>query len=288
MAEEAIDDHVVRETVKSIHGDEVMQATSVFEEPLLSRSTATAAWVACALVVAGPAGLCLAAPSSQATFQSPDDAGRALVSAVQKHDERAVTKILGGGSELVSADDTAEDTLERERFLEKYQQMHRWVGKFSGPATLYIGAENWPFPVPLMSRHGVWRFDSEAGSNEILFRRIGENEVTAIGMCDTLVTAEARPGTNSEADRLVKTLLPHAQDATEPLAFHGYYFRILPRSVGGLTAVAYPTRYRSSGVMTFIVSPQGRVSEKDLGPNTAKIAAAITALPIDATWAPVE
>jgi hypothetical protein len=260
----------------------MMQATKcVFE-------TATAALVACTLLVAGPVEWCLAAPSSQTTFRSPDDAGRALVSAVQKHDEQTVTKILGGGSDLVSADDRSEDTLERERFVEKYQQMHRWVRESRGTATLYIGAENWPFPVPLTSRHGVWRFDSEIGSDEILFRRVGENEVTAIGMCDTLVTAEAHPGTNSEADRLVNTLLPHVQDTIEPLAFHGYYFRILPRSVSGFSAVAYPTRYRSSGVMTFIVSPEGRVSEKDLGPNTAKIAAAITTLPADATWAQVQ
>jgi hypothetical protein len=274
-----------RATVKSIEGVEMMQTTCV-ERPLLS--TATAALAACALLVAGPVRLSLAASSSQPTFRSPDDAGRALVSAVQKHDEQAVTKILDGGSELVSTDDAAEDTLERDRFVEKYQQMHRWVGKSSGSATLYIGAENWPFPVPLKSRHGMWRFDVETGSDEILFRRIGENEVTAIGMCDTLVTAEAHPGTNSEADRLVKALLPHVQEKAEPLAFHGYYFRILPGSAGDFSAVAYPTRYRSSGVMTFIVSPEGRVSEKDLGPNTAKIAAAIATLPADATWAPVE
>ncbi len=82
--------------------------------------------------------------------------------------------------------------------------MHRWVRESGGIETLYIGAENWPFPVPLVSRNGVWRFDSKAGFDEILFRRIGENEVTAIGMCDTLVTAETHPGTNSEADRLVE------------------------------------------------------------------------------------
>ena len=266
----------------------MMQATCVFDKFPLSRSTATAAWMACALLAAGPVRLCLAAPSSQTAFGSPDDAGRALVSALQNHDERAVTKILGDGSGLVGTDDREEDTLERERFVEKYRQMHRWAGESAGSATLYIGAENWPFPVPLMSRHGVWRFDSKTGSDEILFRRIGENEVTAIGMCDTLITAEVHPGTNSEADRLVNTLLPHVQDTIEPHAFHGYYFRMLPRSDGVLGAVAYPARYRSSGVMTFIVSPEGRVSEKDLGPNTAKIAAAIATLPADATWTPAE
>ena len=196
-------------------------------------------------------------------------------------------KILGGGSELISSDDKAEDALEREHFVQKYQEMHRWVREPGGIATLYIGAENWPFPIPLVSRNGVWRFDSKAGSDEILFRRIGENEVTAIGMCDTLVTAETHPGTDSEADRLVKTLLPEV-GASKPIPFHGYYFRILPNSGGGIAAIAYPAMYRSSGVMTFIVTQDGGVSEKDLGADTAKIAGAMTSYHADATWTPAE
>jgi hypothetical protein len=259
-----------------------------FERRLLPRSIVTAALMMCALLVAVPVQLCLAAPSGQTTFASPDDAGRSLLLAVQEHDERTVTKILGGGSELLSTDDKAADTLDRERFVQKYQEMHRWARESGVLATLYIGAENWPFPVPLVSHNGVWRFDSKTGSDEILFRRIGENEVTAIGMCDTLVTAETRPGTNSEADRLVKTLLAHVQDASKPIAFHGYYYHILPSSSGGFAAIAYPVMYRSSGVMTFIVTQNFGVSEKDLGPNTVKIAGAMAAYHADATWTPVE
>jgi hypothetical protein len=259
-----------------------------FERRLLSRPTATAALVMCALLAAEPVRLCLAAPSGQTTFPSPDDASRALVLAVQEHDGRTVTKILGGGSELVSTDDKAADTLDRERFVQKYQEMHRWMRESGEFATLYIGAENWPFPVPLVSRNGVWRFDSKTGAEEILFRRIGENEVTAIGMCDTLVTAEAHPGTNSEADRLVKTLLPHVENASKPVAFHGYYYHILPSSSGGFAAIVYPAMYRSSGVMTFIVTQDFGVSEKDLGPNTVRIAGAMAAYHADATWTPVE
>jgi hypothetical protein len=245
------------------------------------------ALVACALLVAGSVNVCLAGPSSQTTFPSPDDASRALVSAAQEHDERAVTEILGGGSEIISSDDRAEDTLEREHFVQKYQEMHRWVRE-SGAMTLYIGAENWPFPIPLVSRNGVWRFDSKAGSDEIRFRRIGENEVTAIGMCDTLVTAQTHPGTDSEADRLVKTLLPQIEGASKPIAFHGYYFHILSNSGGGFTAIAYPVMYGSSGVMTFVVTQDRGVSEKNLGANTAKVAGAMTRYHSDATWKPAE
>ena len=251
-------------------------------------STAGAALAACALLAAGAVEPCVAAPSSQPTFASPDDAGRALASAVQEHDERTVREILGGGSELVSSDDKVEDTLDRERFAQKYQQMHRLVREPGGITILYIGAENWPFPVPLVSRNGVWRFESKVGSEEIRFRRIGENEVTAIGMCATLVMAETHPGTDSEADRLVKTLLPQVDGASKPTLFRGYYFRILSTSAGGFAAVAYPALYRSSGVMTFIVTQNGGVAEKDLGPDTAHIAGTMTRYHADATWTAAE
>jgi hypothetical protein len=194
-------------------------------------------------------------------------------------------KILGGGSGLIRSGDTAEDALDREHFVQKYQEMHRWVRQTGGIATLYIGAENWPFPIPLSSRDGVWRFDSKAGSDEILFRRIGENEVTAIALCDSLVAPEAHPGTDSEAYRLLQTLHSHAN---KPNPFHGYYFHILPHSGGGIAAIAYPAIYRSSGVMTFIATREGGVSEKDLGASTAKMAEAVTNYHADGTWTPVE
>jgi hypothetical protein len=242
---------------------------------------ASAAIAASALLAVGFVKPCLAGPSSQTAFRSPGDASRALVSAAQERDEQAVIKILGGGSDLIRSDDNAEDALERERFVQKYQEMHRWVRQSGGIANLYIGAENWPFPIPLLARNGAWQFDSKAGSDEILFRRIGENEVTAIVTCDTLVT----PETDSDAARLPKTALP---EASIPNPFHGYHFRILQGSGGGIAAIAYPAIYRSSGVMTFIATKDGGVSEKDLGATTAKIAGAMTTYHADATWTPVE
>jgi hypothetical protein len=207
---------------------------------------------------------------------------------VQKHDEAAVTQILGAGSEFVRSDDTVQDTLDRERFVQKYQEMHRLVQEPGGRMSLYIGAENWPFPIPLVSRNGVWRFDADGGANEIRFRRIGDNELTAIGLCHALVVAETRPGTNSEADELVGTVLPHVQDANKPVPFHGYYFRILSNSGGRFAAIAYPAIYRSSGVMTFTVTQNDGVYEKNLGPDTAKVARAMTTYRSDPTWTPAE
>ena len=259
----------------------------------LPKTAARAALAACALFAAGSVDVCLAAASSQTTFASPDAASRALASAVQRHDERAVREILGGESDLISSDDKDEDALDRERFAQKYREMHRLVRESGGFTTLYIGAENWPFPVPLVSRNGMWRFESKAGSQEIRFRRIGENEVTAIGMCATLVTAETHPGTDKEADRLVKTLLPQVERAGKPILFRGYYFRILSNSGGGnsgdgFAAIAYPAMYRSSGVMTFIATQNSGVAEKDLGPNTANIAGAMTGHAADASWTAAE
>jgi hypothetical protein len=264
---------------------EMMYATECeFEKRPLRKSTAGVALAVSALLAAAAVKPCLAGPNP-AGFSSPDEASRALASAAQEHDERAVIKILGGGSELIRSDDTAADALEREHFVRKYQEMHRWVREPAGIATLYIGAENWPFPIPLVSRNGVWRFDSKAGSEEILFRRIGENEVTAILMCDTLVTTGRQPGTDSEANRLLQTLHSHA---SKPNPFHGYFYRILPSSGGGVAAIAYPAIYRSSGVMTIIATGDGGVSEKDLGASTGKIAQAMTTYHADSTWTPVE
>lgn len=240
-----------------------------------------------ALLLAGPATL-LARSSNQPTFASPEDASRALLAAVQKHDERAVTKILGTGSESATSGDKVQDSLERDQFVQKYQQMHRLVQEPGGVTALYIGAENWPFPIPLVSRGGVWRFDPDGGANEIRFRRIGENEVTAIGICHALVAAEIHPGADTEADGLVKTVLPDVEHLNTAVPFHGYNFRILSKSDGGFAAIAYPAVYRSSGVMTFIVNQDDVVYEKDLGRNTAAVAGATTTYQPGPTWTPAE
>ena len=243
---------------------------------------------ACALLLVGSGQLCLARSSSQTTFASPEDASRALFSAVQKDDERTLTQILGAGPELLNSNDKAQDTLDRERFAHKYEQMHRLVLEPNGVAILYIGAENWPFPIPVESRNGVWKFDSSAGASEIRFRRIGENEVTAIGICHALVAVQTHPGSDGDAEGLIHAVLPHIEGATQPVLFHGYYFRILSQSADRFAAIAYPGIYRSSGVMTFMVDQDDVVYEKDLGPNTAQVAKAVRTYHSDPTWTFVE
>jgi Protein of unknown function (DUF2950) len=210
----------------------------------------------------------------------------------------ALLHILGGGEELVSAGDEAEDKIDREQFAQKYQQMHRLVRESDGTTLLYIGAENCPFPVPLVSRATVWYFDANIGAREIRFRRLGENAYTAIETCHALVQASKQPPVKTtEVDpvtQYARTLInaQPAQISRTPSngeeilgPFHGYYFRILTaQRKGGFTVVAYPAGYRSSGVMTFIVTPNDVVYETDLGPSTADVAKARASWKRTSSW----
>jgi hypothetical protein len=253
----------------------------------LCRPRASVALAMFALLLASYAQLCPAAQSSQATFKSAEEAGNALFLALQSDDARAVKRILEERNELVSSGDEVEDKLDRERFVQKYHEMHRFVREANGDWLLYIGAENWPFPIPLVSRNGVWRFDPDAGVQEIRFRQIGENEVAAIALCHALVAAKRQPAPTGEAGRLT-AVLADAKSDNKPVPFNGYYFHVLTKSGTGFAAVAYPVAYRSSGVMTFIVNQDDVVYQKDLGPNTAKAAGAMAEYHPDATWASAE
>jgi hypothetical protein len=127
----------------------------------------------------------------QKTFSSPEEASNALVTAVQGNDEKAMLEVLGShGRQLIYSGDEAEDAHSRANFAEKYREMHRLVDEPDGTTTLYIGARNWPTPIPLVRKGGAWYFDTDAGRQEILFRRIGRNELSTIRVCAELVAAE--------------------------------------------------------------------------------------------------
>jgi len=263
------------------------------------------------LLAVGYAGASFAQDQQPKTFSSPGGASKALFQAVQNEDEQSLEAILGAGKEVTSSSDEVDDKLERERFSQKYQEMHRLVREPDGSAVLYIGAENWPFPVPLVSKNGAWYFDSKTGMQEIRFRRIGENEATAIQVCNAFALAKKQGGTKATSND--DSISQYAQglftagttstDTHESALYHGYYFRIVSGnspagrssyvSSGkkriGLALVAYPAEYRSSGVMTFVVS-QGRdvVYEKDLGPNTATLAKKLGAGDSAANWQTAE
>ena len=133
----------------------------------------------------------IAMAQGQKTFASPVDASNALFTAIQSNDERAILDILGpDGKEIVSSGDAAEDANDRANFVRRYEQMHRLAKEPDGTATLYIGARNWPMPIPLVSSGKAWRFDTAAGKKEILYRRVGKNEIATIRVCHELVAAE--------------------------------------------------------------------------------------------------
>ena len=279
----------------------------------------------------------LAQDSGQKTFPSTADAGRALFTAMQDPEDRALIEILGpAGKDIVSSGDPTEDLDSRTNFRAKYEEMHRFVTKSNGTVTLVIGAENWPLPIPLVNKNGAWYFDTKAGKNEILFRRIGKNEVSAIQACSDLVDAEKvyfekAPYGNSreyaqklvsdegkhnglywnktgdQLDSPISPLIAYARQnrptnkAESNVPYNGYFFRILTSQAAnapggamdyivngkmtqGFAFVAYPAEYRSSGVMTFIVSKSGTVYEKDLGPNTTAAVKAMPAYNPDSTW----
>lgn len=222
------------------------------------------------LVVVSCALLSFAQTTQQETFPSAEKAVQALYAAVQSDNKPAILRVLGSHQDLVSSEDLPTDQHDRALFLEKYEQMHRLVEEPDGTTVLYIGAENWPLPVPLVSREDQWFFDGDAGAREVLFRRIGENEAHAIDACLVLRTGGQVPSG----------------------VLHGYYFRKLVGTGkdGGkeVSYLAYPAEYRTSGVMTFVVTPNNVVFEKDLGRQTATVAQTMTRWHADRSWTPAE
>ena len=133
----------------------------------------------------------MAQQQGQKTFSSAEEASNALVTATQNNDEKAMLEILGpDGKQIVSSGDEAEDAESRANFVQRYQEMHRLVKEPDGTTILYIGAKNWPTPIPLVNKGKLWYFDTDAGKKEILYRRVGRNELSAIRVCQELVAAE--------------------------------------------------------------------------------------------------
>jgi hypothetical protein len=273
--------------------------------------------------------------NAQQSFKTPEEAVEALASAAKAHDRKGVLAVLGpDATDLVSSGDEVADRSDRDRVIEAYDAKHQVVMEGADKAVLIIGREDWPFPIPLVRKDGTWRFDTAAGREEILFRRIGRNELSAIQAILAYVDAQHEyaekgvAGNGVYAQRIVSRpgkkdglFWPAQSGADEsPLGefaasaaaegyragqqripYHGYYYKVLTRQgpnapggaldyvvrgnmMGGFALVAYPAEYRNSGVMTFLVNHQGVVYEKDLGPNTARIAAGMTAFDPDASW----
>ena len=263
---------------------QVMRNTWIqFKLPSRRRRAATVATAIFALQIAGYAQPGLAPQPALKTFSTAEEASQALYLAVQRKDENALTAILGAGKELVSSNDTVQDRRDRARFIDKYREMHRLAREPDATTVLYIGAENWPFPIPLAAENGTWHFDANTGMEEVLFRRIGENELNATQACHALVLAQ-RQHKWPERDpsmRALRALVANVTRHGPDVAFHGYYFRTLGL---GSAFVAYPAVYGSTGVMTYVVNQNDVVYAKDLGPNTGSVAKGVTRYEPDSTW----
>ena len=277
--------------------------------------------------------------AGQETFPSPHAATHALIAALQKGDLASLLNVLGpSAKDIISSGDPAEDRESQQQFLQKYQQMHRLQLEPDGFTTLYIGPENWPTPIPLAHYGTYWFFDTAAGKKEVLYRRIGQNELTVIQLCGELVDAQkeyySHPRDGDRQQQYAQKILSspekhnglywpvaagqaesplgalvaaaekdgYTEDPTrKPEPFYGYYFRVLKaqgagvpggamsyivngRMTRGFAFLAYPAKYRSSGVMTFMVGKDGVVYQKDLGPKTEEIVKSLTQYNHDATW----
>jgi hypothetical protein len=276
--------------------------------------------------------------ATQQDFATAQEAVDNLVGALQRGDKPAFAALMGpdGDKLLESGDPIADDNL-RKSFLAAYAEKHSLTVRPDGSTVLIAGANDWPLPIPIVQSDGRWRFDTKAGAQEIIDRRIGRNEISAIRVClavsdaqdvyksangtyaaRLLSSAGARDGlywpteageTDSPLGPLVEQAIdegyPGEVEAGKQIPYQGYFFRVLkgqgPSANGGrmsylvggrLTAgfalIAWPASYGSSGIMSFQVNQEGVVFQKDLGPETAARAAAISAYDPDISWARVD
>jgi hypothetical protein len=275
--------------------------------------------------------------SVQSEFATPQEAAAALIKAAGDENLPALKAVFGpDGEDMVSTADPVRDRNQTAAFAAEAQKKNSVAidPKNPGHATLLVGEQEWPLPVPLVKKGAKWHFDSKAGRDEILYRRIGANELDAIQVGRGFVEAQEEyastihddSGINQYAQRIIST--PSKQDglawrnpdgsAGGPVAeavakaieegyssksepYHGYYFRVLNGQdpgaplgqldyviegvmIGGFALVAWPAEYRVTGVKTFIVSYNGIVYQKDIGPDSDKIAAEMKRYNPDKSW----
>jgi len=232
---------------------------------------------------------------SYKVFATPDDAGNALQQAAKSGDPNEVLAIFGPESKkIIYSGDTVQDKAAADAYAQGYGRMHRWRKMPDGSQVLLIGADNFPFPIPLRkTAAGQWYFDAGAGEEEILRRRVGRNELAVIDVCLALADAQyeyiskprdgentkqfaqkfiSDPGKenglywNSPAGQPPSPLGPLAafatadgyavkQDAHQP--FHGYFFRILDKQTSNTPGGAkdYLVDGKMVGGFAFVAYP---------------------------------
>jgi len=272
-------------------------------------------------------------------FETAQQAADSLIDATEKYDAAALTEILGPESfDIIHTGEPARDKENSAAFAAQARaRMSVNLNKTKTRATLVVGNEDWPFPLPIGKAGKSWYFDTKAGREELLLRRVGRNELDAIQICRGYVEAQNdyallkhdNSGVNQYAQRIISTagtqdglawqntdgtwggpvgekvaqaLARGYSSRTEP--YHGYFFKVLKGQgpaaplgeldylvkgvmIGGFALIASPAQYRSTGVKSFMVSQDGVVYQKDLGPKTLEIFQTIDRFNPDKTWTPV-
>ncbi len=278
-----------------------------------------------AMLAVSSSGAARAQQRTQKTFESPEAAAQALISATSKNDSAELAAVLGSkGQGLLTSGDASRDQAERQEFAQLANTRHRLERSSmrAGTMILVVGDQDWPFPVPLTQVDRRWRFDAGLGGLEVRARRVGANELDAIEICAGYVeaqqayAAERRAGSATmEYARSIAALpqlVPQGfidaaveTPGRRARPYHGYYFRVLSAQgsnapggphkyvagkymIGGFGLVAWPAEYGVTGVHTFIVNQDNTVYEKDLGATTSTLAPAIVRYDPDNSWTPVD
>ena len=278
-----------------------------------------------------------AAPAAQKAFDTPDQAAQALIQAAESYDVAALLEILGAdGQDLVASQDPVADRKRATDFAALAREKTSVTTGVKSPtrAEVSVGLDEWPLPIPIVKRSGKWYYDTKSGRQEVLLRRIGEDELDAIQICRGFVEAQREyalekhddANVHQYAQRIIST--PGKQDGLawqnpdgswggpvgEQVAralqqgytvnnppYHGYYFKVLKGQgpaaqlgqmdfvvngvmIGGFALAAAPAQYRVTGVKTFIVSHDGIVYEKDLGPNSTAALQNLDRFNPDKSW----
>lgn len=274
---------------------------------------------------------------AQKVYDTPQQAAEALVQAAASYDVPVLLEIFGpDGKDFIASADPVHDKTIAAAFAAKANEKNVVTidPKNKARATLSVGNDDWPLPIPIVKQSGKWHFDTKEGRDEILFRRIGANELDAIQVCRGFVEAQKEyasevhdnSGVNQYAQKIISTpgkrdgLFWRNEDGTpggpigegvaraieegyssKSAPYHGYYFKVLKGQgpaaplgqldyvikgvmIGGFALVAVPAEYRVTGVKTFMVSYDGIVYEKDLGPGSLNIVKNMERYNPDKTW----
>lgn len=282
-----------------------------------------------------PSAPTLAQDQNPENYESSDAAIAALQSALEAGDMEAVRRVLGSGIKTFTSGDAVQDKNEVGRLAKAVKEQIRPVNINAKHIVLYIGALNWPFPIPLMQNaDGKWYFDTAAGREEYLNRRIGRNELSTMATLHALANAQieyaaedrdgdgvleyaqkflSSPGTKDglhwaaaegEARSPVGELVANLRDegyVAGSQSYRGYRYGLITKQgaaaiggakeylvdgnlVRGFAVVAWPVSWGSSGIMTFMIGPDGRIFEKNLGPKTPELAPALDTFNPDPSW----